>query len=370
MDNVSIPELANVVRQQRDYKTRLHDLRQRLKGLTAACGLQNHAIISRSNTQNFLAECIRTGNKSDFRTSFDALRGLNQAIADLIKDSRRIGGGDTDVVHDAGSKNYFQCISKSSQSSILDFLSDIVVNKEFFVSRLAALDESQLAALCVPRTELHNNLSRDPSIVNRSPSSITGSGSPLVKNFDAALEHTPLSLLLNISGFHHSAKSTLNSSSAVELWSDICARLLTENKTGCEKFVLSVVDAMTFETTSTGKRALETWFKEALRDGQFLLPKSDYARQMSMRQSTQAQYMEQVSKFYANASRKLIALLKNNAQTKIIPSTTLELCQAIVDKLSNAGEAKSRSGCFFFLAQWLFSKFLPDHIITPEVSPC
>ncbi|PNS16503.1 hypothetical protein CAC42_237 [Sphaceloma murrayae] len=370
-------ELAHLLRLQKYHKRKRRDLQDRVNKLKVSCEIQKRLVRGQPNLQRNLADCIRTGNKADFRTAFDAFNDVRDLATDLFTGRISTAVSDESVRRDmsrhADSQSFLQKISRESRDQALHLVSDIVSNQEFLIHRLMSLNQRQLEniqlgqCLAIPEKSVFGHST--PSSVRRISSPGPGQADSRASSqvWDLC-RHDAFALLLELVGLYPSADGTSVRHRQESIWASVCARMLSDNKPGREKFIIAILDGMANEIEPSGKRALETWIQETLHEGHFLLSRSDSPsfRVRSQGVTTDVPVeSEEAEAFYFSAIRKLFALLRNNDQTRIIPSRVLRLCRFTVDKLRDS-DTRFRTAPFFFLAHWLFSTFMLDHVITPE----
>ncbi|KAF2220566.1 hypothetical protein BDZ85DRAFT_28520 [Elsinoe ampelina] len=373
-----VEELAHLLRLQKYHKRKRRDLQDRVNKLKVSCEIQKRLISSQPNLQRTLADCIRTGNKNDFRSAFDAFKDVKGLATDLA--AGRISTAISDdllrqeLSKHADSQSFLDRISRDSRDQVLRFVSDIVSNEDFLINRLMSLNQRQLENIQLGQ---HLAIPDKKSVFGHStPSSsrkgsIPGSGQTESRASSQVWDlcrHDAFALLLDLVGLYPASNGGSVRRRQELTWASVCARMLSENRPGREKFIIAILDGMANEIEPSGKRALETWIQETLQDGHFLLSRSDNpsfrVRSQGITTDIPAE-SEEADAFYTSATRKLFALLKDNDRTHIIPSRVLNLCRFTVDKLRDS-DTRFRTAPFFFLAHWLFSTFMLDNIITPE----
>ncbi|KAF4555129.1 Hypothetical protein D9617_3g022010 [Elsinoe fawcettii] len=370
-------ELAHLLRLQKYHKRKRKDLQDRVNKLKVSCEIQKRLIRSQPNLQRTLADCIRTGNKTDFRNAFDAFKDVRSLAMELATGRVYTGTSDDtgrpETGKHADSQSFLDRISRDSRDQILRFVSDVVSNEDFLINRLMSLNQRQLENI-----QLGQHLAfPDKSVLGRStPSSIRRVSSPGPAQAESRASsqvwdlcrHDAFALLLDLVGLHPASNGNSVRRRQELTWASVCARMLSDNRPGREKFIIAILDGMANEIEPSGKRALETWIQETLQDGHFLLSRSETpsfrVRSQGIMSDIPAE-SDEADAFYTSATRKLFALLKDNDRTHIIPSRVLNLCRFTVDKLRDS-DTRFRTAPFFFLAHWLFSTFMLDNIITPE----
>jgi len=146
--------------------------------------------------------------------------------------------------------------------------------------------------------------------------------------------------------------------------------MLIQQKPGSDRFTVELFDRWAMQSTSSGKRTLEIWLMEILRDGQFILNKPDNPsfriRNEQMIHTDQG-HDTAVQAFVERSTRKLFHILGNSERDGTIPQAVLQLGQLIHEELKTSRRL-SAGFPMFVVTRWLFSSFIIDRIITPEVS--
>lgn len=326
--------------------------------------------------QKTLADCIRTGDKTEFRQAFDSFKDVRNLATDLIAGNSATRGASKPFAETASTHTAFPSfldrIQRQSRDQVLQFLADITSNEDFLVQRLMSLDQQQLEYI----QQGAKLSSHDQSVLGHTAPSVLRRVSSPGSQYDGRqnlqvnelCRRDPFALLLDLVGLYPAANSSALRRRQERIWAGVCASMLSENRPGREKFIISVLDGLAYEIQPTGRRALETWIQETLRDGQFLLSRSEQPSFGARSQQAHGEHgtvPPDPEVFYFGAVKKLLACLKNNQQTKIIPQRVLNTCRLTVEKLRGS-DTKFRTAPFFFLAHWLFSTFLIDEIIIPE----
>ncbi|KAK0994544.1 hypothetical protein LTR91_007612 [Friedmanniomyces endolithicus] len=170
----------------------------------------------------------------------------------------------------------------------------------------------------------------------------------------AALTHRELLALLPDRGPTRSTASVLDS---------------TIQKPGSEKLVPAVLDLWAVSTAWPGKQRLELWMLQVLQRGAFLLEqpsKQSFRMRIQARPAIPAQEDVEAEVFYADAVSELLELLSDVSGATVIPQPALDMCHAIWKKLS-PGSGHQRGLSRFLLTRWLFSSFVLDAVVLPEV---
>jgi hypothetical protein len=156
---------------------------------------------------------------------------------------------------------------------------------------------------------------------------------------------------------------------AMDVWSTVCARLISKQKPGCERIVPAILDTWAASFPWPGKDRLETWVLETLNRGAFLLDQPSrhtFKARSEGRADISTEDELRTNAFYTQAVCDLLGLLADETGASLIPPGTLAMAQAIYENLSDApGHQKGLPQ--FLVTRWLSSSFLVDAVTLPEV---
>ena len=325
--------------------------------------------IARS-VQRTLAECIKSEDKDSFvnlssalndaSTSLDAVNSPGQA--ENIESSRSVNHG----------SSFLDALPLGSKSVILDFLHKVRHDGNFVADRIAALTQRELVSLLPDRSQARS----DESIFGSSPRNSTrnsrqlgfvaDSQSELLSSFEygSPLETLVLSVRGNVD------PSLANDHIATDVWSTVCAKLITEQRPGFEKAVPAVINLWAQSSQWPGKERFSLWISQVLQDGSFLL---DQPSKQSFRVRAQGPQNGTTNddirsdQFYKASVTSLMALLGDQHGASMIPIGADKMCRAICQKLHGPHQHGQQAFAKFVLTRWYLS-FLHGAITLPEVS--
>jgi len=149
-----------------------------------------------------------------------------------------------------------------------------------------------------------------------------------------------------------------------DVWATACARLVKDNRQGTDPFLCSVLNVWVAMRDWSGRSNMEWYLMKILEDGAFLLDKpEDQAGTRIHVEPRSAKDSIAADEFYDAAVLGLFAVV-DDPGTGGIPEGLVELGNAILRKLDTKLHHAVRK---FFISKWLFSVFLLNAIIHPEV---
>ncbi|KAK3684441.1 hypothetical protein LTR37_020281 [Vermiconidia calcicola] len=321
------------------------------------------------SVQRTLAECIKAEDKHSFVNLFNA---FHDTLADCSETTKVRGETALEDVENCVSypASFVDGLPASSRTAILDFLSNVRQDGDFVADRLAALSHKELVSLLPDKG------------ISRSTDSVFGSSPRMSSRMSKHLGYvadiqtdclssfecgSPLETLL-LSVRDVSCTPLHLDSVAIDLWATVCARLISEQKPGSERFVPAVIDVFSSCCPWPGKERLGVWISSILESGYFLLEqpsKQSFRLRVQGQAEITAEDESRAEAFYESAVHSLLSLLADPAGASVIPEGVLLFCQAICQKLERS---PSHRQVFpnFVLTRWLFS-FLTDAITTPEI---
>jgi hypothetical protein len=138
-----------------------------------------------------------------------------------------------------------------------------------------------------------------------------------------------------------------------------------ESKQGMEKFIKTILDVWAGMREWPGKANLELYLMKVLQDGQFLLEKAE-ERPGTQPVPRSTKDTIAADDFFDKAVKRLFEVIDDEPSAGGIPEGVLEIGNAILRKLDESrGLRKGAQN--FFVSRWLFSTFLLNAIIHPEV---
>jgi hypothetical protein len=370
----TLEELAHLVRlstyQERKRthsRIRLHRslVSTALSARLARCGELAH----RTLVDNFRADEKKSFASlynaiHDVRNSCDATRKFALLEPDLDK-------GRPSPADDPSSLSTFMSeIPQRSRDTLLHFLTQIRTNPDYLACRISSLNPSELAALTI----FHQTLEPIDSVLPFLTRS-KGTSSSLSRNASThvptAVErllsfqrHDPLSALIHTCFANSAGPDSGEDVRRTDVWATACAKLITESKPGTDPFICSVLNVWTTMRDWSGRSNLEWYLMKILEDGAFLLEKAEeHAVPRLHIEPRSSKDIIAADEFYDGAIQGLFEVV-DDPGSGVIPEGLIELGNAIVRKLEAKRHNPTRR---FLVSKWLFSVFLLNAIIHPEV---
>jgi hypothetical protein len=362
LPDTTLAELSYLRRLQKYQKRKSDYIEHRLHWLETSCETRKRIIKGAKDLRHDLTESIQTGDCNKFSLLFNTFHTLKQACDEWDAQSpvsENLGNHSTD--HRSGS--FMDSVSPDTRVALLTFLSRISFDPGFLLERLLGLPDPVFTTLSRPvsaSASAHNRLGNQ----FRRPSDKTEYES--VRRFLDFSRSDVLGLLLNLVPTSDDKQDRLYTSA----WGVICAGLLSHQKPGSDKFVITVLNAHLDHLDKTACHYLETWLLETLRDGNFILCQADRRSFRSKGQPPSTHPNDDakaVDEFFSTAIERLLLILKDNELTRVIPSRVLDLGKAIVAGLEPSSQ-QQQAAPYFLCTRWLFSSYLSTLIGSPEVS--
>ncbi|KAL1304223.1 hypothetical protein AAFC00_000643 [Neodothiora populina] len=319
-------------------------------------------IQTRGRLLEALSKALRSEDQRAFASIFQTILDLDSACNEngsLDIPSRF--GYDRDIDNDAG---FFHGLSRGARDASLHFLRRTASDPRFLFHLLSCLSTKGFDAF------LGCHIPGEPSLLGGHEDTKSGQSrrASTAGLKDLVLDlgrHDPLALLLHIAG-PESADSICADSA--DYWAIVCSALLSDRVPGAEKFVVAVLNAWPTSPTFPGMHPLETWLLEVLKDGSFILKRPDkrsFGTRFQTKQGQDVDDAESCDAFFNQCIISLLELLRNTADTDLIPGTTLKLGQAIVSRLRDFPD-RCQAAPTFLATRWLFSSYLTNLIRNPE----
>lgn len=369
-DLPSLSHIAHILRLQKYQKRRRQQVQSQLRSLQEATAQTVRLTSIARSVQRTLAECIRSEDKNSFTTLLNTFQDAQDHCQRLGLEPTGTGWSDSsELIHSPDT--FLDRLPGAPRASLLALLAAVRDNGNFIADRLASLSHKELLSLLPDRGTV------------RSAESVFGSSSGPYSRTSRYLGYavdgqtetitsqafaSPLDTLL------HSVRSPSESSisddvRALDVWSTVCARVITGQTPGSEKLVPSVLDTWAFSATWPGKERLSLWILQTLQTGSFLIEqpsKQSFRIRVQGRAEVPAEDEIRTESFYTQASNELLDLLADSKGPSVIPESVLSMCRAIWTKLQrHAGH--QRAFPHFILTRWLFSPFFAEAISLPEV---
>jgi len=372
--STTLEELAHLVRLSTYQERKRTQSRVRLQRSLVSTALSARLARCGALAHRTLVDNFRVDDKKafanlynaihDVRNSCDATRKYALLEPDLDSGRPNPAGGD-----DTGSLSTFMHeIPQRSRDIFLKFLTQIRTNPDYLASRLTSLTQTELAALTV----FHQGLEPVESILpfhnNRPKTSGTHRNSASVPTAVERLlsfqRHDPLSALIHTCFANSAGPDSVEDRRRTDIWATACARLVKDNKPGTDPFLCRVLNIWVAMRDWSGRSNLEWYLMKILEDGAFLLDKpEDQAGTRIHVEPRNSKDSIAAEEFYDAAVLGLFEVVDDPGAGGI-PEGLIELGNAVLRKLDPKLHHAVRR---FFISKWLFSVFLLNAIIHPEV---
>ena len=370
---ITLPSLNDFTQlcQLEKYQTReCRQIQDRLYQAQNAAARASRLAQTARSVQRTLAECIKSEDKHSFLN-------LCNAFHDALDCTEAPSGNNlaraTESVRNVDYPNSFlDAIGTESRAVILDFIGKVRHNGNFVADRLAGLTHKELGSLLPEKGQPRSSESifgsspRTSSRTSRHLGFVADGQTELLASFEYG---SPLeTLIFSVRG--DSDITLAGDPVATDLWSTVCAKLISEQKPGFERFVPAVINMWAMSSPWLGKERLSMWISQVLQDGMPLLeqPSKQTFRVRTQGQAeTTAENEARIGQFLTNSVNSLLALLGDPKGASVLPEGALNMCQAISRKLQPSHH-QQQAFPNFVLTRWLFSSFLLDAITLPEAS--
>jgi hypothetical protein len=373
----TLEELAHLVRLSTYQERKRTHSRVRLQRSLVSTALSARLARCGELAHRTLVDNFRADEKKSFASLYNAIHDVRNSCDAtrkyaLLEPDLEKGRSHPDAGDDTGSLSTFMNeIPQRSRESLLNFLTQIRINPDYLASRIASLTPTELSAL----TAFHQGLEPIDSVLPFHTRS-KGSASSIHRNSahipPTAVErllsfqrHDPLSALIHTCFANSAGPDSVEDLRRTDVWATACARLITESKPGTDPFICSVLNVWTAMRDWSGRSNLEWYLMKILEDGAFLLEKAeDQAGTRVHVEPRSAKDSIAADEFYEAAIQGLFEVVDDPGAGGI-PEGLIELGNAILRKLDPKRHNPTRR---FLVSKWLFSVFLLNAIIHPEVN--
>lgn len=373
--STTLAELAHLVRLSKYQEKKRSQCRIRLQRSLVSTALSARLARCGELAHRTLVDSFRADDKKTFATLYNAIDDVKKSCDamrrySLLEPELDVERAKHDKVEESGSFSTFMHeIPSRTRETLLNFLSQIRTNPEFLASRISSLTNAELSALPI----FHQGLEPIDSVLpfhtrpkGHAPSSNRNSAHvpPPVERLLSFQRHDPLSALIHVCFANSAGPDSAEDLRRTEVWATVCARLITESRSGSESFICSVLNIWTAMRDWSGKSNMEWYLMKILEDGAFLLEKAeDQAGTRIHVEPRNAKDSIAADEFYDAAIQGLFDIV-DDADAGGIPEGLLELGNAILRKLDSKKHSATK---VFLVSNWLFSVFLMNAIIHPEV---
>ncbi|KAI9744382.1 MAG: hypothetical protein M1818_001911 [Claussenomyces sp. TS43310] len=372
--STTLEELAHLVRLAKYQERKRSQLRIRLQRSLVSTALSARLARCGDLAHRTLVDNFRADDKKTFATLYNAIDDVKKSCDamrrySLLEPELDAGRLNSDQVEEPGSfSTFMHDIPSQARETLLHFLSQIRTNPEFLASRISSLTTAELSAL----TTFHQGLEPIDSVLpfhtrtkGHTPNSNRNSThvpSP-VERLLSFQRHDALSALIHTCFANSAGPDSAEDIRRTDVWATVCAKLITDNRSGTESFICSVLNIWTSMRDWSGKSNMEWYLMKILEDGAFLLEKAeDQAGTRIHVEPRNAKDSIAADEFYDAAIKGLFEVVDDQGAGGI-PEGLLELGNAILRKLDSKKHGATR---IFLVSKWLFSVFLMNAIVHPE----
>ncbi|CAD0100313.1 unnamed protein product, partial [Aureobasidium mustum] len=356
-----LSELAYLRRLQKYQKRKSDYIDHRLHWLETSCEARHRMLQSAKDLRHELTESIQSGDRNKFSVLFNTFHTFRQACNEWDTQSPVIENMNNHPP-DYRSGSFLEGLSPDTRDTLLTFLSHVSFDPFFLLDRLLGLPDITFTALSRPYsqsltgTSIFGNHLRQPS--DRTEHENT-------ERFLDFSRSDVLALLLKLIPMdEHTPNGPFSGA-----WGIICAGLLSYQKAGSDKFVITVMNAHLGQLDKTARHYLDTWLLETIREGDFVLYHADRRPFRNNKGQLSSGFpnddAKAVDDFFASAIEKLLLILKDNKLTRLIPSSVLSLAKSIVARLDPSSQ-QQQAAPYFLCTRWLFASYLSSLITSPE----
>lgn len=373
--STTLEELAHLVRLSSYQERKRSQTRIRLQRSLVSTALSARLARCGELAHRTLVDNFRADDKKNFASLYNAIHDVRNSCDAtrryaLLEPDLDLGQPKPDGLDNPGSYSTFMHeIPSRARDTILHFLTQIRTNPEFLATRISSLSSSEMSAL----TLFHQGLEPIESVLpfhnrNRGHNSNSNRNSAYVPSAVERLlsfqRHDPLSTLIHTCFANSAGPDSAEDIRRTEVWATVCARLITESRSGADPFICSILNIWTTMRDWSGRSNMEWYLMKILEEGAFLLEKAeDQAGTRIHVEPRNAKDSIAADEFY-EASVKGLFELVDNPGAGGIPEGLLELGNAILRKLDPKRHNATR---LFLVSKWLFSVFLVNATIHPEV---
>ena len=375
-DTTTLEELAHLVRLSTYQERKGNYSRIRLQRSLVSTALSARLARCGELAHRTLVDNFRADEKKTFATLYNAIHDVRNSCDATRKYALLEPDLDSGRANPNGSDNsgvlstFMHEIPQRSRESLLNFLTQIRTNPDYLASRITSLTPAELSALTAFHLGLepidsalpfHTRSKGSASSVHRNSAHIPTA----VERLLSFQRHDPLSALIHTCFANSAGPDSGEDLRRTDVWATACARLITDNKPNTDPFICSVLNVWAAMRDWSGRRNLEWYLMKILEDGAFLLEKAeDQAGTRIHVEPRNAKDSIAAEEFYDTAVQGLFEVVDDPGAGGI-PEGLIELGNAILTKLDPKLHTSTRR---FLVSKWLFSVFLLNAIIHPEVS--
>lgn len=378
MPSVSLDDLGMLFELEQYVSRHAQSVRSDLDELFRSVTVSRRLIHTSSLAYSNLINHFRNNDHGGFA-------GAYQASEEVVDDCAQAGlPPQAQSVHGRGNKwetldlegqsrSWIQKLPAANQEDIFEFLLRIRTDRNFLSDCVFRLSLSDLHAL----TSSYQFSGSGDSVLqnyirgqsrNHGKDHVAGKLTPGIETLREFHKKDVMFTLLH-GVFDDSAKQgSQEYLLRTDVWSNVCARLLSAGKQGSEDFVVTMLDAFSRFQEWKLKPKMEMYLMRLLSEGAFLLdppPPADFKQPIEIQN---AQAVVAISNFFDKALQELFQLLADGQPQIGVPDSALDFAHAILGQIQ---DPKIRLQARMSIAtRWYFSSFISNIIVHPEVGLC
>ena len=371
---IPLPDLLNVMNEDKYQSRRLVTLQDEAYGLFHKCGSCDRFLTVQRHLYRRMTDCFRSDKKNAFASlyskamSYPSFEDLEAPVFGL-EDTP--GATRLEALEPSSDSSWIQKLPPESRKSLMEFLTNVRNDPSFVAERICRLSESQLKRLARPHRlqaaadsviQPNRGYGRYDSRGFQRSMAKPGDQTPSVDD----LMSDPLMLLIN--GVFDSSGGSRSPEQLrqVKVWSSVCCTLIENTKPGSDEFCITVLNAFAEMSDWLLASRLELFLAELIASGEPLFEgvgghNRGFVQTLSPGQGDHAQL---VSTFFEWAINCLLDLMVDDPHQSV-PSRALEMIRSVLNRIGNQ-ERRLTARNFFFL-RWFCTSFLYNVIVFPEV---
>ncbi|KAK0636147.1 hypothetical protein B0T17DRAFT_570826 [Bombardia bombarda] len=414
-DGTSLEELAHLVRLSKAQEHKRGNTRTRLQRSLVSTALSTRLMRCSEIAHRNLVDCFRGDDKKTFAALYNAIIDVRKSCDEtrryaLLEPEMELlqspGLTSTESLDTSGASvsgagaapgtiaPFLNDMSASARETFLNFLSQIRTNPDYLATRIASLNNLELAAL----TSFHQALEPIDSVLpyhagrpsgravsggSTFPGSSTAAGSVFggppgpaapggrhstqersaIERLLSFQRHDPISALIYTCFANSAGPDSAEDKRRTVTWATTCARIISTGTIGSEQTVISVLNVWTSMRDWAGRSNMEWYLMKILEDGAFLLDRAEDQHGTRFNLSDWSS-KDQIAaeEFYARAVDELFDIIDDEDAIGI-PDGLIELGNEILKRLDKKAAEGIRR---WLVTKYLFTVWLLGVVIHPE----
>ncbi|KAL8711476.1 MAG: hypothetical protein Q9220_004134 [cf. Caloplaca sp. 1 TL-2023] len=340
---IRLIDIRDILQLERHHQSRALTVRREVDDLVMGCGIDARLLASHASVYQEMADCYQTGSSEEFANLYHGWETLAEACAGRILHQAPDKAMQYQTISQELPQpvSWMENLSADCQDCVLDFLTTLRTDPRFFADRLSALPASDFVESFGSSTVAH----RPHSIFNMHPSQkpftkylpSSRKGEPPEDRMRHLHQDDPFFVLFHcLFGLSCKPEST-DDIQRRQVWSTACARVISEEKTGSDDFIMKILDTLCDASTWDLRSSLEHFISSVLQKGAFLLYGSskeplDFKEPQEIRNANAA---IAASKFFDKALKDLMAMLLSGPEANILPKGVLHFVSSTLNKIPN-----------------------------------